>query len=273
MSGATPEVTAAHNGSRTQHGPLPRVRIRFSKHGKVRFTSHRDVARIWERALRRAEVGIAYTEGFSPRPRLSFGLALSTGHESEAEYLDVTLRDAPTAADVEQLPARLAPVLPAGIEVQRVVVLPAGAQSLQQAVTSCTWHIEVADIAPDDARAAVDRALAATELTLVRERKGQTVTDDVRPAIFDLRVLGPATGVVAPLAPRRSGRVTALEAELATQPRALRPAELVAVIDPTWVVAGVTRIHQWTQAGGARHEVVDLAPAATPPPHAEVRAS
>jgi len=264
-------MTAGVNAA--PHGPLPRVRIRFSKHGKVRFTSHRDLARIWERALRRAGVGVAYTEGFSPRPRLSFGLALSTGHESEAEYLDVALRTEPTPSAVEQLPAQLAPVLPAGIEVQRAVVLPTGADSLQQAVTSCTWHIEVADIAPPDAADGVARALAATELALTRERKGNTVTDDVRPAIRDLRVLGPVTGVVAPLAPRRTGLGTALEADLATQPRALRPVELAAAIDPAWVVARVTRIHQWTQAGGARREVVDLGPAATPPPHAEARAS
>jgi radical SAM-linked protein len=264
-------MTAGVNA--TPHGPLPRVRIRFAKHGKVRFTSHRDLARIWERALRRAEVPVAYTEGFSPRPRLSFGLALSTGHESEAEYLDVALRTAPESSTVERLPASLAPVLPAGIDVQRVVVLPAGADSLQQAVTSCTWTIEVADVAPPTAAAAVARALDATELAMTRERKGRTVTEDVRPAIRDLRVTGPVTDVVAPLAPRRSGLGTALEAELATQPRALRPVELVAAVDPSWVVARVTRIHQWTQAGGARREVVDLAPAATPPPHAEVRAS
>ena len=66
-----------------------RLRLRFDKHGKVRFTSHRDVARIWERTLRRAALPVAYSEGFSPRPKLSFGLALSTGHESDAEYLDV----------------------------------------------------------------------------------------------------------------------------------------------------------------------------------------
>ena len=102
---------------------------------------------------------------------------------------------------------------------------------------------------------------------------GQPVTGDVRPAILDLRVLGPVTEVSAPLAPRASGIATALEAELATQPRALRPAELIAAIDPAWVMARVTRIHQWTQAGGARHEVIDLGPAATPPPHAEARAS
>jgi radical SAM-linked protein len=65
--------------------------VRFTKLGKVRFTSHRDVARLWERALRKAGVPVAYTGGFAPRPRLHFGLALPTGYESHAEYLDVDL--------------------------------------------------------------------------------------------------------------------------------------------------------------------------------------
>ena len=72
-----------------------RIRFRFAKLGKIRFTSQRDVARMWERALRRAELPLAYTEGFSPRPQLSFGLALPTGCESLAEYLDVVLDDRP----------------------------------------------------------------------------------------------------------------------------------------------------------------------------------
>ncbi|HET6950002.1 MAG TPA: TIGR03936 family radical SAM-associated protein [Acidimicrobiales bacterium] len=249
------------------------VRIRFSKVGKIRFTSHRDLARVWERALRRADLPLAYTEGFSPRPKLSFGLALSTGHESLGEYLDVVLRDTADPVAVERLPALLAPVLPAGIDVQAVFPLAPGAESLQQAVTSCTWYIEVADVVPPDVAVAVSRALGAADLPLTRERKGRTVTDDVRPAVLDVRILGPVTEVVAPLAPRATGIATALEAELATQPRGLRPAELIAAIDPTWTVARVTRIHQWTQAGGARREVVDLSPAATPPPHAEARAS
>ena len=65
------------------------VRIRFAKRGKVRFISHRDVARAFERAFRIEQLPLAFTEGFSPRPKVSFGLALSVGHESDAEYLDV----------------------------------------------------------------------------------------------------------------------------------------------------------------------------------------
>ena len=59
-----------------------RLRVRYTKLGKVRFISHRDTARAWERAIRRAELPVAYTEGFSPRPKVHFGLALSNGHES-----------------------------------------------------------------------------------------------------------------------------------------------------------------------------------------------
>src|SRR4029453_6752080 len=112
-------------------------------------TSHRDVARMWERALRRAEVPVQRTEGFSPRPRLSFGLALSTGHESLGEYLDVDLVPGEAPIDVDELPARLDPCLPVGIDAQAALAIAPGTPSLQQAVTSCTWRIEVTGVTPD----------------------------------------------------------------------------------------------------------------------------
>ena len=68
-----------------------RLRLRFAKAGKVRFTSHRDVARLWERALRRSRLPLSYSQGFVPHPLVSFGLALPTGCESLGEYLDVRL--------------------------------------------------------------------------------------------------------------------------------------------------------------------------------------
>jgi hypothetical protein len=78
---------------------VTRVRIRFVKLGKIRWTSHRDVARMWERAFRRVQLPVAYTAGYSPRPKVSFGLALPTGHESVAEYLDVELTGLLTGVD------------------------------------------------------------------------------------------------------------------------------------------------------------------------------
>lgn len=244
---------------------VPRLRARFAKTGKVRFVSHRDVARIWERALRRAGLPIAYTEGFSPRPKLSFGLALSTGYESLGEYLDISLRDTEGAApdvDVEQLPTLLDPALPVGMEVQAVVELERGLRSLQQAVTSCTWHIELTGVDASAVAAAVDHALAAPELIISQTRKGQETVEDVRSGILTLRVLGPAP----------SGGI-AVEAELATQPRGLRPAELVRALHPAYEASRVVRIHQWTHVGGARQEVIPLPPAATLTRTQQARAS
>ncbi|MGH9212960.1 MAG: TIGR03936 family radical SAM-associated protein [Acidimicrobiales bacterium] len=259
----------------------PRLRARFTKTGKVRFVSHRDLARIWERALRRAGVPVAYTEGFSPRPKLSFGLALSTGYESLGEYLDISVRDgAQPDVDIEQLPTLLTGVLPVGIEVQAVVGLEHRVESLQQGVTSCTWHIELTGADAAAVSAAVDDALAAGELVISRTRKGHEAVEDIRSGIVTARVLGPAP----------SG-ATVVEAELATQPRGLRPAELVRALDPAnrprsgparegarselWSieVRRVVRIHQWTHVGGARQEVIPLPSAATLARTQQARAS
>ena len=232
-------------------------RVRFTKLGKVRFLSHRDIARVWERALRRAGVRVAYSEGFSPRPRLSFGLALSTGYESLGEYLDIDLAD---EVDPEDLPGIVSPSLPEGMGAQAAVWIPAGTDSLQQAVTSSSWQIDLPAVAPTDLGAAIERVLALDELPITVERKGTEAILDARPAIVGLH---------------RDGSV--LDAELATQPRSLRPAELLRAIDPSWVAARVLRTHQWTSVDGARCEPIPLgdlgARGATSTPHAEARAS
>lgn len=111
---------------------MTRLRVRFSKQGKVRFVSHHDVARIWERTLRRAELPVAYSSGFSPRPRLHFGLALSVGHESCAEYLDVDLREAADEPALAELTKLCNDALPAGIACTAIEVLrrdPGGART------------------------------------------------------------------------------------------------------------------------------------------------
>lgn len=222
-----------------------RVRLRFSKLGKVRFTSHRDTARCWERAIRRAELPVAYSEGFSPRPKVSFGLALSTGHESLGEYLDVDLHAAPAEVDLDALPARLDPALPAGVAVQGAAVVQPGTPSLQEAVTSCRWRIEVVDADPGEVGAAVERLLAADRMLVQRERKGQPVILDLRPALLHLALLG------------RTPSGVELDAELATQPAALRPGEVVAALcaDLAGASGGrVCRTHQFTGADEPRRE-------------------
>lgn len=251
------------------------LRVRFTKSGKIRFTSHRDVARIWERGLRRAGLPVAYTEGFSPRPKLSFGFALPTGYESLGEYLDVNLRSGAMQSDVdcERLPSVLDPVLPAGIGVQAVVPLQAGAASLQQAVTSVTWHIELAGtVDAGAARGAVDGVLAAPELMVTRQRKGATIVDDIRSGILSVDIRERALSNTSANESTSAFGVV-LQAELATQPRAVRPAELVGALGRGLRADRVVRIQQWTHAGGARQEVIPLPSAATPAGTLEARAS
>jgi radical SAM-linked protein len=232
-----------------------RVRLRYAKLGKVRFTSHRDVARIWERALRKAELPVALTGGFSPRPRLSFGLALPTGAESVAELLDVELASG-LDVDPDEIPARLTAVLPAGFEVTAVEVLGERGPSLQEDVVATRWELTLCGVDRGVVAAAVQRALAAPTLPLERERKGERSIDDVRPAIESIEVL--------------DGEPVTLVAVLATGGRGLRPHELAAVLvpelDPLDVVSRVLRTHQWIDRDGARRELLPVGATAAAAP-------
>jgi len=240
-----------------------RIRIRFHKKGKVRFTSHRDVARIWERAFRRTGIAVAYSQGFSPRQKLSFGLALSTGHESEAEFLDVDVVDdrysdpAVWEGDGDTYPATevaeaLSAALPVGMDVVAVAPIEKG-DSLQQAVVACTWSMDVDDIDRADAEAWVANVLSRAEIVVERERKGKPVIEDLRPHVHALDVTGTTeTGV-------------RLTADLGTQPRALRPTELLTAVDPPLVARSVCRMNQWTSQGTDREEPL-TAPVAPAPP-------
>src|SRR3954465_7517751 len=108
---------------RVPEGPPPppvvqRLRVHYAKRGRLRFTSHRDFARAFERALRRAEVPMGYSAGFSPHPKISYAGAAPTGGASEAEYLEIGLAQ---ASDPEVIRARLDAALPAGLDVVEVV--------------------------------------------------------------------------------------------------------------------------------------------------------
>jgi radical SAM-linked protein len=230
-----------------------RIRFRFAKLGKIRFTGQRDVARMWERALRRARLPLAYSEGFSPRPQLSFGLALPTGCESEAEYLDVVLdpgRAETSAVEVESLPDRLTPLLPDGIEVQEVAVVGPGRSSLQQQVTSCSWTMDLAGVTVPRLETLVDDLLVAPSVLITRERKGRIEEDDLRPSVLALSVVDRDARVGTPPAGPATAR---LVAELATQPRGVRPAELVMGLAAAEKTAGRDQTAASDQTAGSDH--------------------
>lgn len=236
-----------------------KLRVRHTKLGKIRFTSHRDTARHWERAVRKAGVAVAHSSGFTPRPRMSFGLALPTGAESLAEYLDMeldtTVGDPAELADLVALGARLGAALPAGYDVTHVATREPGSPSLQEDVIACTWLITLAGVEAAAVSDAVLGTLDAAELPLARERKGQRSTDDVRPAILDLSVSTTDD-------PRPH-----LCAMLATNGRGLRPGELLAAmfpaLDPVDTAARVLRTQQWIERDGDVREVLPVTEVAT----------
>jgi len=223
-----------------------KLRVRYSKRGKVRFVSHRDGARLWERALRRVGFPVATTNGFTPRPKLGFGLALPTGAESVAEYIDIDLVAGSTLDMADPDVARsLSDALPMGMDVLVLAERESVTGSLQDDVTSTTWELTGPGLAPELLEPAIQRVLAADELLVERERKGQRRTDDVRPLIRDLHLDASTDAVVA---------------ELVTVGRALRPSELAGAlaphVDPLDV--RVLRTHQWIEHDGRRREVLPL---------------
>lgn len=232
-----------------------RLRVRYTKVGKVRFVGHRDLARVWERTIRRAELPIAYTEGFSPRPKLHFGLALSVGHESDAEYLDIDLRE---VISTEGLAERLDAEMPTGVGISSVEVIERGDDALQQAVVACTWSFWLPGVSAAAAAAAVQQVLDASSLPLDIERKSVLTTVDARPYIESL-VMNRGEGGCEVVVVLRRGE------------RSLRPNEMLQLllrgellVEPA--VVRIRRIEQWIELDGVLRAVMPAGSASSMSP-------
>jgi radical SAM-linked protein len=236
--------------------------MRFTKVGKVRFTSHRDIARMWERAFRRTVIPVALTAGFSPRPRIGFGLALPTTGESIAEYLDVDLDE---MVDLSGLELRLSEALPVGVDCVAIAQTPVSTHaapvvttSLQEAVESTTWMYEVPVSSAAALSQRISQILLAETLPVQIDRKGTRRTEDLRPALL-AAVLGEPT----PDSPLTAGHQPFVVA-VRTKPRGYRPADVIAVFDPELSMARVTRMHQFLGAEFGGKEPLELDPTVTP---------
>src|SRR5918912_2371337 len=133
--------------ARTPDGPPPeppvqRLRLRYAKRGRLRFASHRDFQRSFERALRRSDVPMAYSAGFSPHPRISYANAAPTGAASEAEYLEIAVS---RRCDPQRLRTVLDAALPPGLDLMEVV--EAHTASFAERLEASLWEVELPGVA------------------------------------------------------------------------------------------------------------------------------
>ncbi len=167
---------------------MQRIRIRYAKRGPLRFTSHRDFARAFERAVQRAGVPIAYSQGFTPHPKISYASAAPTGVASEAEYLEIALR---AKVDPERVRAALDAALSPGLDVLAAIEATGG--SLADRMVASLWRLELPGVGDEPARAAVAEFLARPEVLVERMTKQGLRTFDCRAAVLALTVTAPVT--------------------------------------------------------------------------------
>ena len=158
-----------------------RIRITFSKQGALRYTGHLDLHKLWERAARRAELPLAYSQGFHPQPKMNLAAALPLGFSSRCEVLDMRLEH---EIPLEDLSQRLNDTLPTGIHVAEIEQVDERAPALQTQVVSAEYEVRMIESAfPLELKRKIESAMAAESIIRTRREKEY----DLRPLIEDLK--------------------------------------------------------------------------------------
>ncbi|MEC4014837.1 TIGR03936 family radical SAM-associated protein [Streptomyces sp. H27-D2] len=160
---------------------MQRIRLRYTKRGRLRFTSHRDFQRAFERALRRAKVPMAYSAGFSPHPKVSYANAAPTGTGSEAEYLEIQLTE---QRDPDTLRELLDESMPTGLDI--IDAVEARTTGLADRLQASEWEMRLDGVEPAEAERAVAAFLAAETVEVQRLTKNGLRTFDARAAVAHL---------------------------------------------------------------------------------------
>ena len=179
---------------RTPEGPPPppavqKLRVRYAKRGRLRFSSTRDFARALERALRRAGVPMAFSAGFHPHPKISYANAAPTGTASEAEYFEISVTE---RVDPAQVRVALDAALPDGLDIVEVVEAAPGA--LADRLQASDWRLEMRGVSVERLSAALEAFLALERAEVTRVVKSGPRTFDVRAAVVAASVEEPSEG-------------------------------------------------------------------------------
>jgi radical SAM-linked protein len=194
-----------------------RVRVWFRKGERVRYISHLDVLRFWERAIRRAELPLSYSQGFTPHPKIAFAGPLPLGFEGERELMDVTLDE---RIPVTEFRERLSVEASEDLSVVEVMEVPLSSPSPQASVAWGEYRVDLVDISAAQAADTVRDFLAKSEFAWTEEKKEKTRTYNLRE-------------VVATLAAAPSEAGTTLTMRLrADQEMTGRPEQILAALFP-----------------------------------------
>ena len=171
---------------------LQRLRVTHRKESLAKYISHLDLMRVWERALRRAGVPVAYSHGFNPRPRIVCAAALPVGFSSEAEILEVSLtRPLPPLDFVK----KVSPQLPEGLSISSVEAVPLTLPSLQSSMRQAEYRVRLATDAPlHTVRGRIQRLLSVESIPRRKRHKGKMRSYDLRPLVDDLWLEGRSEG-------------------------------------------------------------------------------
>ncbi len=157
-----------------------RIRITFGKQGALRYTGHLDLHRLWERAARRAELPLAYSQGFHPQPKMTIAAALPLGFSSLCEVIDMRLEH---EIPLDGLREKLQNTLPTGIQVSSVETVDDNLPALQTQVASAEYEVTLMEaVDGSELKRKIDSLMEAESIT--RERRGKTY--DLRPLIEEL---------------------------------------------------------------------------------------
>ncbi|MCM1173947.1 MAG: TIGR03936 family radical SAM-associated protein [Blautia sp.] len=176
-----------------------KIRIKFAKYGAMKFIGHLDVMRFFQKAIRRADIDIRYSEGFSPHPIMSFAAPLGVGMESMGEYLDIEVRSMTSA---EEMKNALNRAMTDGISVLSVKALPDTAQNAMASVAAARYQIAYRGEAVKNGQAdtslcrfpidAMEEKLAVfyakERIPVVKKTKKGERELDLRPGIFELKI-------------------------------------------------------------------------------------
>lgn len=169
---------------------MQRIRLRYTKRGRLRFTSHRDFQRAFERALRRSAVPMAYSVSFTPHPKVSYANAAPTGVASEAEYLEIGLAD---FRDPQGLRAQLDESLPTGLDI--VDAVEVRTPNFVERLEASLWELRLPQVTEEAAGRAVALFLAAERVEVQRQTKNGLRVFDAREAVARLELAPTQVGV------------------------------------------------------------------------------